>query len=470
MIDHKSLLERIYGVLNPKLDKSIRVQISRRILGLSFTQILNARKLNSEVYSLSGPDFGIDFDLGRFNGSFKLTFKTYSELFYSFLQYILILSWKQPSLRNKSLSEFNLFFGYHFPTSPLKECEIQLQNYLNFFGQSQGLGSIFFVERSKHFQKPRRIQMSFFTFSPVLSLLISIKSPLFRVRVFFRLLLELSFYVLIIPVLGPRQLVIRDLFLQKWLVDLLSQQELSISLFTQNLIFNRGFPTASRNMIWYSASAINRELEDEWYIDKTLYLHLPIDCHYVWTLEHANYLEQSGTCQARVVGPQLFYLPSANSGNLTRKKTIAVMDLTPTNWSLYDATYYGVDRGIWFLDTLCAALLDFDLVDNDIQVEFKFKRELSSHHSELYVEKVQALNDLGLFSLVDPNINLYDYFCEVDCLITTQLTSVGLVAESMGVDVIYLDPFEPCVITRASYPRNSSELAFVIGSRETLFG
>ncbi len=475
MLSHKELLSWIDGVLSPNIDDSIRAQISRRILGQSFIEVLGARKSNSKVSSLSGPDFKIDFDRRRFFGSKKLLIKAYLELVYSLLQYVLIIAWKHPNLKTQPPNELNLFFGYHFPTTPLEECEQHVSDYLRSFSTSQGLGSIFFIERGKHSGKPRGIQSSFFSFSPVLSALISTKGFSFRFHALFRLLLEFSCFSLLIPFLGSKQLVVRDLFMQKWLVDVFIRRGTCIqlfctpnSLFTQNLMFNRIAPTVSRNMIWYSASALKRDFDDEWYIDESLYFNLPIDCHYVWTEDHATFLEQSGNCKVKVVGPQLFYLPSTNFNQIKREKIIAVMDVTPTNWSLYSNTLYGENRGLWFLEQIHSALFDLEEIRNSSRVEFKFKRDLSNHHSQKYIDKVQSLTDLGLFSLIDPNINLFDYLSTVDCLITTELTSVGLVAESLGVDVIYLDPFSPSMRGGPLYPRNSSELKSLVSNRKTL--
>ncbi|CAN2169932.1 hypothetical protein MCEMRE226_00034 [Candidatus Nanopelagicaceae bacterium] len=475
MINHKVLLSRIDEVLNPNIDDSIRVQIARRILAQSFIEVLGARKSNSKVSSLSGPDFKIDFDRRRFFGSRKLLIKAYLELIYLFLQYVLIIVWKHPNLKTQQPNELNLFFGYHFPTTPLEECEQHVSEYLRSFSTSQGLGSIFFIEQGKHFRKPQGIQSSFFSFSPVLSALIATKCFSFRFYALFRLLLEFSYFFLLIPFLGCKQLVVRDLFMQKWLVDVFVRQGTDVqlfctpnNLFTQNLMFTKIAPTGSRNMIWYSASALKRDFEDEWYIDESLYFNLPIDCHYVWTQDHATFLEQSGNCKVKVVGPQLFYLPSTNLNENMRKKTIAVMDVTPTSWSLYSNTLYGVNRGLWFLDQIHSALFDLERIGNSIRVEFKFKRDLANHHSREYADKVQSLTDLGLFSLIDANINLFDYLSRVDCLITTELTSVGLVAESLGVDVMYLDPFSTSMKDGPFYPRNSSELKSLIRNRKTL--
>jgi len=163
-----------------------------------------------------------------------------------------------------------------------------------------------------------------------------------------------------------------------------------------------------------------------------------------------------------VVGPQLFYLPSAKVQNPKRKKVIAVMDVTPTSWSLYENTLYSLERGLWFLDQVHVALSALKLSHKSTLVEFKFKREIGNHHAKKYLERVQSLNESGFFYLIDENVNLYDYFGTVDCLITTELTSVGLVAESMGIDVMYLDPFDSHSKRGCFFPRNCEDLELMI--------
>ena len=41
--------------------------------------------------------------------------------------------------------------------------------------------------------------------------------------------------------------------------------------------------------------------------------------------------------------------------------------------------------------------------------------------------------------LIDPEINIFDYLAIVDLVITTKLTSVGLIAESLKIPTIYVE-------------------------------
>jgi len=469
MTNYKAVFDRIYGILNPNINEAMRVQISRRVLGENFNQILISRKYKSSLSVLSNKNYEIDLERGHFYGGIRLTLKAYLGLFFSLIGYLCTVLGKHPVFSPQHSNQLNLLFGYHFPLRPLNLCEMQLHKYLRNFGISQGIGSSFFVEQTKYLRLPRTIDSSFFTFSPVLSVLISTRPRIFRYRALFQMVLEFCYFLIMIPFLGPKRIVIRDLFLQKWLTDIFFLQGLSANLFctpndlfTQNLVFTQKLSKGSRNMIWYSASAMIRDFENEWYIDDSLYYNLPIDCHYVWTNEHASYLRNSGSCQARVVGPQLFYLPSAKVQNPKRKKVIAVMDVTPTSWSLYENTLYSLERGLWFLDQVHVALSALKLSHKSTLVEFKFKREIGNHHAKKYLERVQSLNESGFFYLIDENVNLYDYFGTVDCLITTELTSVGLVAESMGIDVMYLDPFDSHSKRGCFFPRNCEDLELMI--------
>ena len=467
MNNHRAALNGIMEMIGSRISKPLRIQIARRILAQYFEQVLYARKQNQSLNSLEGELFSINFNTAKFTGSFRLTIKCYLELFYLFLNYSFILLCRNPNLSVAQMERTNLFFGHNFPSGNIQD--IETSAYFMQFAQENNHPSAFFLERVAFFKKPKLVESCIFSFSPTLSLLLLTNSFFFRLRLASRLVSEFVFYFFVSPFLGSRQLVIRDLFFQGWMARRLMERksELNLfcspnSLFVQNLLFNLDIPHFSRSMIWYSASAMKRQFEDEWYIDETVYFDLPIDVHYVWTKEHANFLNRSKKCRTVVVGPQLFYLPPIQPTRVSVGSKIAIMDVTPTNWSIYQDTLYSEVRGVWFLDQIYEALSGTTTMNQRPRIEFKYKRPVGSIHSSKYVHKVEELQSQGFLNIVDPEINLFDYISGLSCLITTQLTSVGLIAEDLGIKVIYLDPFVSSRISDSYVARNALELKEVL--------
>lgn len=471
MNDHRALLERIVSLIDIKASKPLKVQIARRVLGQNFNQILTARKQKTNVVFLGNELYSLNLDSIQFHGSIRLTFRCYLELFYYFSNYMLIIASRNSKFLPLKLGNCNLFFGHNFP----HEKDHETNEYFIQFARENGLCSTFIVERMKSLKKPHLVGSCLFTPSPTLSFLLLKSSHAFRFRAASRLFAEFLFYFLKVPFLGCGQLIIKDMFFQSWMVDCLRKQNFKVSafaspnsLYTQNLVFNSGISQVSRHMIWYSASAMPRRFEDEWYIDETLYFDLPIDIHYVWTAQHANFLNLSGNARTLVVGPQLFYLPSRLKKFSLPSKKIAIMDVTPTNWSIYEHTLYGENRSLWFLNEVYMALNESTIDFQKLKVDFKYKRPTEAHHSSKYIRKVEELFLAGFLDFIDPGINLFDYISGLTCLITTQLTSVGLIAEYLGIEVVYLDPFDSLPNPFSSKVKDALELKRVLISKGIL--
>lgn len=465
VINHRILLGRLMGIIDHSIDISTRIQIARRILAQNFNQVLAHRKQNTNMTLINNSLYSVSLTKNQFLGTAKLTCRAYLELFYFFLNYTGTLLSPHPSPKHSKNHPYNLFFGYDFSKTKVSKIQAQLSEYFEFFQRTHNLPSFFVIEQRLTLRKVRLNNSSLFTFSPILSILIMRYSPFFRLKVFFRLVYEVLHFILVIPFLGIRRLAIKDIFLQKWMSKILIDNQIPLNLycnpnnlFVQNILFQEKLACISRNMIWYSASAIKGLFDNDWYIDETLYFDLPIDVHYVWTEEHARFLSNSKYSKVKVVGPQLFYLPSKKPIRRRGKKEISVMDLTPTNWALYDDTVYGEKRGLWFLNQVEAALESLDYQANNVTVTFKFKRENSLHYSIKYMNRVKELCDKGLFTTVAPDINLFDHISNIDCLITTRLTSVGLIAENLRKKVIYLDPFYDTEVGERINVSNSSQL------------
>jgi hypothetical protein len=253
-----------------------------------------------------------------------------------------------------------------------------------------------------------------------------------------------DYFVLIWKIFSTPELrlIVKDIFVnQQILQTSILKPKFVIAtpnnLYTQPLAFFYFDIPIKKIMIWYSASAIKHDVS-QFYIDDSFYEFLPIDYHYVWTLEHKLYLDRITKKVNIVVGPQLFYL-STQSMILKKRKVIALFDITPTDWKIYEKTPYGVERCTWFLKTAIEAINLSRARDLNYRIEFKYKRRPEEIHSNHYLDLVKQYVSTEQIQLVDPDINLFDYLKEVDVIISTRLTSVGIIAEQLHVPTFYLE-------------------------------
>lgn len=280
---------------------------------------------------------------------------------------------------------------------------------------------------------------------PLVTVLLSSIRMSHKFRLFARWAFDFAHFLIGIPFNPDRIIVANEYVKELTFVQALKRLQPPINLFTttsqlfvQPLFFHKeNNHSPATSMIWYSSSAHDQYVDFFEYIDYSIYSRVRCDTHLVWTSAHKEFLERKCGAKARVIGPQLFYRPSLSS--ITQRKAIAIFDITPTSWKIYENTPYGTKRCLQFLEDVFETILKVNSkLEVQFQVEFKAKREFQSIHSQAYIDQLNQLGLKGL-SILPSDVNLFDYLNSVSIVVTNSLTSIGDLAEFLGIEVIYYD-------------------------------
>ena len=453
MVDYLKLRNKLLAFPQLKGEEYSKL-ITSRFLSVFFHQILISRVENQVTNQFENKFFKIDFNCNEIHVKFRSYVKSLAvliALFFKFLLMFFSMIYFRLFYRSFSkLDSINMFFGLTKQQIGARNDFSDFYRYLENLVKKQNLHNFYIVESKNKIQFNLVNSKLLICGSPNLAAYTISNSFLHLLLLGPRIIYEFLFFLKIIffkPVLQP---IIADIFMERWLFtnSKIDNQSLIITpnnLFVQPINFhfnNKGYP---RIMIWYSASAIKLS-ESQKYLDDSFYKYLPIDIHWVWNLEHKKYLDDITTSQNIVVGPQLFYLPNAIANKSKKYFDICVMDITPTEWKLYEGTPYGLARCYWFLSTVINVYQELSIENEGykdfVRLFFKYKRKPESIHSSRYVDYIEYSLKNGILEILPHNINLFDYLRSIDLLITTKFTSVGVVAESVNCPVIYLEPEE----------------------------
>ncbi len=439
---YKECLEILESQLANKIPKPLSKIAAQKVMASLYNQHLNLRQKNDEILILENNEYYWDLKNGKIKLSRSIIAKSIIEFFVYSLQ--IIFQFLSSNIQQKK-EDYCLLYGiekewYEYPVK-----NMEFSRYLNKLSVQLEVPRYWLIDNTHIFRNRKLSNRIIATPCPVLSVILLTKGPLARLKLFvywvISMILLLSKIIFSIEYL----IVLRELIKEYPFINELNNCPFAKNVFTttssimaQPLIFHKPLEsTRKTSMIWYSSSSHNQYVEHGAYIDFSLYCCIQCDLHLVWTLDHAKFLEKSCNARAVVVGPQLFYLPTTNITLKTR--TIAIFDLTPTNWKVFENTPYGEERSLRFLKDV------FQVIDslnknsiNPYRVQLKPKRKFTNQHSKRYINEVMGLSNRGI-QVISSDINLFDYLSTVDIVVTNSLTSIGDLAEYLGVKVVYYD-------------------------------
>jgi hypothetical protein len=461
MINYKQIFD-IFLFLVPGNNATTKNLFAQRCSSWVYYDLIHARKKQVILENIRNKRFNLDTSLMTIHINFKQVIWAYLQLNRIFLYSILGLLIRK---RLKISRRVNIFFGLTEKQIFRNEDSSYFCRYLSDFARTNNLGSEFFIELNR-FKFPKQVDSNYyFSPSPVVSFIVKNSNySMVRTRILIRIIQEYFILVLMIPFSFVNKIVIKESFLNNWLVSKFDNnlQELQFfvstnSIFVQPYVFHSSKFIGRRNMIWYSCSTVPHTKTERWFFDKTLYANLPIDRHFVWNTNHSNFLKSIGFNNSVIVGPQLFYNSLSQKKLVSNRNVIALMDITPTNWTLSDNSPYSIERSNWFLKNILEVCQKLELYSK-YEVEFKLKRLPRKSHSQDYLKWLSFLENEKKIKFVDPDINLFDYLNSVKLLITTHYTSVGAIGKFLNVPTIYFDPPEYVDILDNDTVQNRDEL------------
>jgi polysaccharide biosynthesis PFTS motif protein len=179
----------------------------------------------------------------------------------------------------------------------------------------------------------------------------------------------------------------------------------------QPLIFKKKDPSFERIMIWYSANSVPIPYADPEISRITLkpeiFRSIDIDEHWVWTQEHAKFLNKVSGQRVLTKGSMMFY--NASFDKLVEKNIdVLVFDVTPVKDFAQNNIYNEYEVKNFLLDIVGAA----SQISQDIRIKLRVcvkpKRDTTNIHSASYLRLLKDLKSSGLIDVLNPNENLYN--------------------------------------------------------------
>jgi polysaccharide biosynthesis PFTS motif protein len=215
------------------------------------------------------------------------------------------------------------------------------------------------------------------------------------------------------------------------------------------------------HMAWYSQNSIPFVYRED-PIEEPMphFRHIRVDETWVWTEGFADYLRRIGVKgEVHVIGPILFYLPSAVKINSHSPIRVAVFDVTPFNpevekkLGLID-NYYKSDTLIQFMQDI---LLARGAIENKAGIEssilLKHKRNYHPLHDPHYISFIQESCSSELhFQLVPYETNMFSLLSECNLAVVIPYSSPAYVASYLGIPAIYYDPTRELLPTYEENP------------------
>jgi len=441
-MSYKEYLKILEIQMAKKLPQPLSNIAAQKIMSSLYSQFLIHRQKNEEILNLENGEYFWDIKNGKIRLSWSIKAKSILEFFVYSLQIVFQFLFGNTKQKKE---DFCLLYGTHreWYENPTKSLEFS--RYLNELSTKLEISKFWLIENTYIFRNRKLSDGIIATPCPLLYLLLLTQGPLTRLNLFIHWVFTI---ILILPKIFSSieyLIVINEVIKESAFMSRLNDFSLAKYVFTttsnimvQPTIFHQPFDsTRETSMIWYSSSTHDTYVDYNACIDFSLYCCIRCDRHLVWTLDHAKFLEKRCKARALVIGPQLFYLPTTNT--TFKNRTIAIFDITPTSWEVFKNTPYGEERSLRFLKDVFQVLsfLNKDSI-NPYAIQFKPKRQFTKHHSKTYINEVRNLSNNGLH-VIASDINLYDYLKTVDIVVTNSLTSIGDLAEYLGVKVVYYD-------------------------------
>jgi len=208
----------------------------------------------------------------------------------------------------------------------------------------------------------------------------------------------------------------------------------------QPIIFELEFMAGKRVMLWYSANSIPMPWQkldlDRFELNNSVYTHLKIDEHWVWTKEHSKFLSRITDKKILIKKSMMFY----NLSPLDPKdKTIDILifDVTPSsNRNVSKNSIYSDEDMIKFINEI---INTSKVIRNrkNLNIYLKSKREYSKHNSIKYINYIYSLEKRGLIKTLSPTENLYDLIKKARVVIGVPFTSPVIIGHELKVPSVF---------------------------------
>jgi polysaccharide biosynthesis PFTS motif protein len=211
-------------------------------------------------------------------------------------------------------------------------------------------------------------------------------------------------------------------------------------LMYQPLIFQKKDPSFERIMIWYSANSVPITYADPEISRITLkpeiFSRIDIDEHWVWTKEHAEFLNRVSGQRALTKGSMMFYNASFDK-SVDKNIDVLVFDVTPVKDFAQNNIYNEFEVSNFILDIVDAASAISQDTGVKLRVCVKPKRATTSIHSAAYLRMLKDLKSSGLIDVLSPNQNLYDLISSARVVIGYPFTSPVWIGLELDIPSIF---------------------------------
>lgn len=178
--------------------------------------------------------------------------------------------------------------------------------------------------------------------------------------------------------------------------------------------------------------------------------HLNVDSALIWLPSYEFELKRLGiSCKAEAVGPILWYVQSKRKSIARRDEGIkvAVFDVTPKTPAALAkigmiGSYYNLHTMKSFVDDILSVVGEKSLqMEKNIEILLKHKRHRAPSDDTRYLDHVdRQVSSVGWISLIEEDINLYDFISECHFVVVIPYSSPAFIASHVGVPAIYYDP------------------------------
>lgn len=219
-------------------------------------------------------------------------------------------------------------------------------------------------------------------------------------------------------------------------------------------------------MFWYSDNSVPKDTNAPLLLrfDDSIWNDMKIKQHYVWGNSHLEYLKSHTNQLVTAVGSQLLY-PKDVIFDQIKQYDFLIFDVTPSkNEKSFD--FYTTQRLIKFIsdiDIVLSSKINKDLI-GAVKSKRKFNRDF---HSDPYIKFIKGLmNKSSKYSMIAPNVNLYETISQSKLVIGVPFTSPVSIAKELGVPCCYFLEDDMVKLPRyyndIKVIRSKSELEFFI--------
>ena len=160
----------------------------------------------------------------------------------------------------------------------------------------------------------------------------------------------------------------------------------------------------------------------------------------VWDRHHADFIKRLNQRNSIIEEVGVTWFSSGKMGVEICSNSIAVFDVTPSDWSLYITYGAPLEYYIYSISNKFVVDIYTTLKSNNIFTVFKTKRIDKAKSCNKYVANLKQLNRNSDFTMLDPGIAPLQVIKKTKACISAPFTTTALIAKSEGKPSVYYDP------------------------------